>query len=230
KCRKSDSRLTPPAGGASAEGSRVLQSPGQLWVPPGGTAELSCHVSDIRIHVDWYKEKLDGSLHWIYRNADDSCPKGKYSGKRKKQQDFSLAISPAQREDSGVYYCSSSISSIFYPSFGNGTRLVVTSERPAGHPAAGDIRGEVCATPSTRFPSLDATEPELSILVPVDVEEPREVPASIPLLCHLRNLPLGWDTVLWQPGGEVTPVTGVAVDEDGVLSAWSITWVPAERW
>ncbi|NXV52074.1 TVB5 protein, partial [Uria aalge] len=215
-------------GGASAEGSRVLQSLGQLWVPPGGTAELSCHVSDNRIHVNWYKEKPDGSLHQIYRSSD-SHPKGKYLGKRKKQGDFSLVIGPAQREDSGVYYCSSSISSIFCPSFGNGTRLVVTSERPAGHPAAGDIPGEVCATPSTCFPSLDATEPELSILVPVDVEEPREVPASIPLLCHLRDLPPGWDTVLWQPGGEVTPVTAAAVDEDGVLSAWSITWVPAER-
>ncbi|NXN57657.1 KV3AD protein, partial [Rynchops niger] len=189
-------------GGASAEGGRVLQSPGQLWVPPGGTAELSCHVLDISIHVDWYKEKPDGSLHWIYQSSNDSHPKGKYSGKRKKQRDFSLAIGPAQREDSGVYYCSSSISSTFYSSFGNGTRLVVTN----------------------------ATEPELSILVPIDVEEPREVPASIPLLCHLRDLPMGWDTVLWQPGGEVTPVTAAAVDKDGVLSAWSITWVPAEQW
>ncbi|XP_063213566.1 M1-specific T cell receptor beta chain-like isoform X1 [Chroicocephalus ridibundus] len=189
-------------GGASAEGGRVLQSPGQLWVPPGGTAELSCHVSEISIDVDWYKEKPDGSLHWIYQSSNDSQTKGKYSGKKKEQRDFSLAISPVQREDSGVYYCSSSISSTFQPSFGNGTRLVVTN----------------------------ATEPKLSILVPVDVEEPREVPASIPLLCHLRDLPPGWDTVLWQPSGEVTPVTAAAVDEDGVLSAWSITWVPAEQW
>ncbi|NXX06365.1 KV5AF protein, partial [Larus smithsonianus] len=189
-------------GGASAEGGQVLQSPAQLWVPPGGMAELSCHVSEISIHVNWYKEKPDGSLHWIYQSSNDSQTKGKYSGKTKEQRDFSLAISPVQREDSGVYYCSSSISSIFQPSFGNGTRLVVTN----------------------------ATEPKLSILVPVDVEEPREVPASIPLLCHLRDLPLGWDTVLWQPSGEVTPVMAAAVDEDGVLSAWSITWVPAEQW
>ncbi|NXW36674.1 KV3AD protein, partial [Phaetusa simplex] len=189
-------------GGASAERGRLLQSPGQLWVPPGGTAELSCHVLDISIRVDWYKEKPDGSLHWIYQSSNESRPKGKYSGKRTSQRDFSLAISPTQREDSGVYYCSSSISSTFYFSFGNGTRLIVTN----------------------------ATEPELSILVPVDVEEPREVPASIPLLCHLRDLPPGWDVVVWQPGGESTPVTAAAMDEDGVLSAWSITWVPAERW
>lgn len=84
--------------------------------------------------------------------------------------------------------------------------------------------------PSTPFPSLDATEPELSILVPIDAEEPGQPPATIPLLCHLRHLPSGWDTVRWQPGGEVTPVTVAAVDEHGVLSGWSITWVSAERW
>lgn len=115
-------------------------------------AELSCHVSEISIDVDWYKEKPDGSLHWIYQSSNDSQTKGKYSGKTKEQRDFSLAISPVQREDSGVYYCSSSISSIFQPSFGNGTRLVVTSECPAGRPVSGDIPGEVCAPPALFFP------------------------------------------------------------------------------
>ena len=85
-------------------------------------------------------------------------------------------------------------------------------------------------SPSTHFPSLDATEPKLSILVPVDAEEPGQPSASIPLLCHLHDLPLGWDSVRWQPGGEVKPVTAAGMDERGVLSAWSITWVSAERW
>lgn len=80
------------------------------------------------------------------------------------------------------------------------------------------------------FSSSDASEPKLSILVPVDAEEPRQPLASIPLLCHLHDLPPGWDTVHWQPGGEVTPVTAATVDKDGVLSTWSITWVSAEWW
>lgn len=80
------------------------------------------------------------------------------------------------------------------------------------------------------FSSSDASEPKLSILVPVDVEEPRQPLTSIPLLCYLHDLPPGWDTVRWQPGGEVTPVMAATVDKDGVLSAWSIAWVSAEQW
>ncbi|NXS65907.1 HVM07 protein, partial [Pandion haliaetus] len=192
-------RCSPPAGPTSAEGSPVQQSPGQLWVLPGETAELSCRVSDHSLSVNWYKEKPDGSLDWIYRVLDYASAGAKYSGRRETRGNFPLAISSVQREDSGLYYCSSSD---FYPLFGDGTRLVVS----------------------------DATEPKLSILVPVDAEEPAQPPASIPLLCHLHDLPPGWDTVRWQPGGEVTPVTAATMDKHGVLSAWSITWVSAERW
>ncbi|NWY51495.1 KV5AC protein, partial [Chionis minor] len=190
---------SPCAGGASVERSQVWQSPGQLWVRLGETAVLRCHFSILISHVNWYKEKPDGSLSWINQSLNYSPPMGKYPGSSKTHWDFSLSISPAQREDSGVYYCSSSN---LLPSFGNGTRLVVTN----------------------------ATEPELSILVPIDVEEPGQLPAGIPLLCRLRDLPPGWDTVRWQPGGEVTPVMAAAVDKHGVLSAWSVTRVSAERW
>ncbi|NXE84319.1 KV5AF protein, partial [Cochlearius cochlearius] len=187
------------AGGASAVGRWVQQSPGQLWALPGTTAELSCCVLDSSRSVNWYKEKPDGSLYWIYWSSDSSSPVGKYAGGRKAGSCFSLTIVPAQREDSGFYYCSSHN---FYHSFGNGTRLVVT----------------------------DATEPQLSILVPVATQEPGQPPARIPLLCHLHDLPPGWDTVRWQPGGGEAPVVAAAVDEHGVLSAWSITWVSAEQW
>ncbi|XP_049662662.1 uncharacterized protein LOC126041276 [Accipiter gentilis] len=186
-------------GPTSAEGRNIQQSPRQLWVLPGETAELSCRVSDHSQYVNWYKEKPDGSLDWIYRNLNYTSPGRKYSGRSETWGSFSFTISSVQREDSGVYYCSSSN---VYTLFGDGTRLVVTN----------------------------ASEPKLSILVPVDVEEPRQPLTSIPLLCHLHDLPPGWDTVRWQPGGEVTPVTAATVDKDGVLSAWSITWVSAEWW
>ncbi|NWS63307.1 KV1 protein, partial [Chunga burmeisteri] len=186
-------------GAAAAEGRRVQQSPGHLWVLPGETAELSCRLSDRGRDANWYKEKPGGGLYWIYRSTSYARSMGKYSGKRETEGNFSLVISPAQREDSGVYYCTSTA---YYPSFGAGTRLVVT----------------------------DATQPKLSLLVPIDAEEPGQPPARIPLLCHLRDLPAGWDAVRWQPGGEVTPVTAAAVDEHGGLSAWSIAWVSAEGW
>ncbi|NXX54538.1 KV10 protein, partial [Scopus umbretta] len=181
---------------------RLQQSPGQLWVLPGGTAELRCLVSHHSWYVNWYKEKPDGSLSWIYQSSDYSAPLGKYSGRmerQERQQHFSLTICPTQRVDSGLYYCSSSD---FFPSFGNGTKLIVTN----------------------------ATEPQLSILVPVDAEEPGQYPAGIPLLCRLHDLPSGWDTVRWQPGGEEMPVMAAAIDEHGVLSAWSVVWVLAEQW
>lgn len=94
----------------------------------------------------------------------------------------------------------------------------------------GTSPGRFVPPPGTRYPSLDAAEPQLSILVPVEAEEPGQPPATIPLLCRLRDPPQGWDTVRWQPGGEETPVTVTATDERGGLSAWSITWVSAERW
>ncbi|NXD87887.1 TVB72 protein, partial [Halcyon senegalensis] len=187
-------------GGASAEGKRVQQSPEQLWVLPGEAAELNCPISHHRSAVDWYKEKPDGGLYWIYRSSDYSPPSGRYSGRVETGGNVSLTISSTRREDSGVYFCSLST---FSPQFGDGTRLIVT----------------------------DATEPELSILVPVDTAEPGQPPAAIPLLCHLRDVPRGWDTVSWQPGGDVARVTRVtALDEHGVLNAWSIAWVSAERW
>ncbi|XP_032853202.1 M1-specific T cell receptor beta chain-like [Tyto alba] len=185
-------------GAASAEERWVQQSPRQLWVLPGETAELSCRISNGSGYVNWYKEELDGSLYWIKQSLSCCSPVGRYSAKQEDQQNFPLIISPTQREDSGVYYCSSID---FHPIFGDGTRLIVTA----------------------------ATEPELSILVPVDVEEPGQPPTDIPLLCHLHNVPPGWDTVRWQPSGEVTEVTAVATGEHGVLSAWSITRVSPEQ-
>ncbi|XP_074930926.1 uncharacterized protein LOC142048183 [Phalacrocorax aristotelis] len=186
-------------GGASAQGSWVLQSPGQLRARPGEMVGLSCRTTDPSSYVNWYKERADGSLSWIYRSLGNSRPLGKYSGRSTTARDFALTISSVQREDSGVYYCSSSDT---YPSFGDGTRLIVTG----------------------------ATQPQLSILVPTDAEEPAQPLGSIPLLCHLHDPPAGWDSVRWQPGGEETPLTGTAMDERGVLSAWSITWVSAELW
>ncbi|XP_035427717.1 uncharacterized protein LOC118261146 [Cygnus atratus] len=182
-------------GAASAEEPRIWQSPVQLWLPPGATVELSCNISGSPWGANWYREKPDGSLEWIYQSTESSKPKGRYSGTVRAPGFFSFNISDVQREDSGSYYCTSSVS---HSHFGDGTRLLVT----------------------------DATEPKLSILVPVDAEEPSDV---VPLLCHLHDLPRGWDTVRWHHGRD-TPVTAEAVDERGVLGAWSLTWVSAERW
>ncbi|NXN18069.1 TVB4 protein, partial [Indicator maculatus] len=213
-------------GAASVEQAQVQQSPRELRVRPGQKVELSCRVPEHNRQVTWYKEKPGGGLLVIYRQPSFSRPMGKYSGRMEKLCNFSFTISAAQREDSGVYYCSFLSPPKQSPQFGDGTRLIVTGECPSGRIVA---RGSVPPS-STLFPSLDATEPKLSILVPVDSEEPGQPLANIPVLCHLYDVPPGWDTVKWQPGGEVTPVTAATMDDQGVLSAWSITWVPAERW
>lgn len=114
-------------------------------------AELSCRISDNSQYVNWYKEKPDGSLDWIYQNLKYTSSGRKYSGRSETQGSFSFTISSVQREDSGVYYCSSSD---IYTLFGDGTRLVVTSECPAGHRAAGDSPGEVYGTPVFLFRCL----------------------------------------------------------------------------
>ncbi|XP_054033524.1 M1-specific T cell receptor beta chain-like [Dryobates pubescens] len=189
-------------GAASVETPQVQQSPGELRERPGRKAELSCRIPEHHQEVHWYKEEPGGGLLLIYRQSNSSFPKGKYSGRMENSWNFSLTIGPVQREDSGVYYCSYPAAPRLSLQFGDGTRLIVT----------------------------DATEPKLSILLPVDSEEPGQPPADIPVLCHLHDVPPGWDTVKWQPGGEVTPVTAATVDDQGVLSAWSIAWVPAERW
>ncbi|XP_038023807.2 M1-specific T cell receptor beta chain-like [Anas platyrhynchos] len=149
-------------GAASVEEPQIQQSPAQLWLSPGATAELNCSISGSTDRASWYREKPDGSLEWIYWSAAASKPNGKYSGMMRAWGIFSLSISNVQREDSGYYYCTSSV---LHSQFGNGTRLLVT----------------------------DASEPKLSILVPVDAEEPSDF---VSLLCHL---PGSWN-LTWVSG------------------------------
>ncbi|XP_072214739.1 immunoglobulin lambda-1 light chain-like [Excalfactoria chinensis] len=186
----------------------IRQSPAQLWVRPGQTAELNCSIDrdwnvDRLRAVNWYREQQDNRLHFIYQGLNSSRLGGKYSVMGRAEGLFSLYINAVQLEDSGFYYCSStSTSTLSRPEFGDGTRLVVTG----------------------------AAEPTLSILLPVDVEL-REPPSSaIPLLCHLYDVPEGWDIIHWHHSNVRHPVTATSMDERGVLSAWSLAWLTAEQW
>ncbi|NXR08071.1 KV6AB protein, partial [Semnornis frantzii] len=215
-------------GGVPAQLGRLQQSPSEVWARPGQEVQLSCRGAGSEPRLAWYKEEPGGALRCVCRRSECSAPKERYSGKVEELGSSFLIISPVRREDSGVYYCSS-FSSVG-SRFGDGTRLMVTGESPAGPTAAGHGAGAFVPPSGTPFPSLDAAQPQLSILVPVDSEEPGQPPGDIPLLCQLRDVPPGWHTVEWQPSGEVTPVAAVTVDSQSVPSAWSITWVPAERW
>ncbi|NXX44158.1 KV6A9 protein, partial [Tricholaema leucomelas] len=226
--RRPKGKLSPPAGAVPAELRSIQQSPGELWARPGQEVKLSCRGPGYEPRLGWYKEQADGGLRWLFLRSALSPPGQRYAARREKLGSFSLTISPVRREDSGVYYCS--FFSAARAQFGDGTRLMVTGEYPPGHLAAGHPPGAFVPPSSTPFPSLDAAQPKLSILVPVDSEEPGQPPAAIPLLCHLRDVPPGWHTVEWQPSGEVTAVTAVTVDNQSVPSAWSIAWLPAERW
>ncbi|XP_048785209.1 tyrosine-protein kinase receptor TYRO3-like [Lagopus muta] len=202
-CSPADAILLLLLPGAALAQLRIRQSPAQLWVRPGRTAELNCSTDsgwNASRHraVNWYREQPGSRLQFIYQSSNSPRSDGKYSGMRRAEGLFSLHISSAQKEDSGFYYCASTT----HPSeFGDGTRLVVT----------------------------DATEPTLSILLPVDADL-REPPlAAIPLLCHLYDVPEGWDAVGWQHSNG-SLVTAASMDERGVLSAWSLAWLTAERW
>uniref|UniRef100_A0A8B9ZV06 Ig-like domain-containing protein n=1 Tax=Anas zonorhyncha TaxID=75864 RepID=A0A8B9ZV06_9AVES len=89
---------------ASVEEPQIQQSPAELWLSPGATAELNCSISGSPRRANWYREKPDGSLEWIYWSAAASKPNGKYSGTVRARGIFSLSISDVQREDSGYYY------------------------------------------------------------------------------------------------------------------------------
>lgn len=116
--------------GAALAQLRIRQSPAQLWVRPGRTAELNCSTDsgwNASRHraVNWYREQPGSRLQFIYQSSNSPRSDGKYSGMRRAEGLFSLHISSAQKEDSGFYYCASTT----HPSeFGDGTRLVVTGE------------------------------------------------------------------------------------------------------
>ncbi|XP_067425634.1 immunoglobulin gamma-1 heavy chain-like [Emydura macquarii macquarii] len=189
---------------ASQEGISIQQSPAQILLAPGKTAQIDCKLSTRREYVLWYKELQNGSLHGIYQSyAYAALPHEKYSSQVNiTTNTFSLILNNVQREDSGVYYCG--LAAYIYPNFGSGTRLIVT----------------------------DASEPRLSILTPAVLED-AELPAVIPLLCLLSDFTPPWTTVLWDTGEEEESegqVDAGAIDGKGVFSVWSLTTIPSERW
>uniref|UniRef100_A0A674J3U4 Ig-like domain-containing protein n=1 Tax=Terrapene triunguis TaxID=2587831 RepID=A0A674J3U4_9SAUR len=182
---------------------QILQSPGQLWLKSGDTAQVHCKTLEEEVSTMWYKEQ-SGSLRWIYRSSEFASPDGKYSSEANTAANtFSLIISNVQREDSGVYYCGLFSFMYLQPNFGNGTRLIVT----------------------------DASEPSLSILVP-SVPEDAELPPIIPLLCLLSDFTPPWSAVLWDTGEEASEgqTDAGAIDGNGVFSVWSLMTIPSETW
>ncbi|XP_075764421.1 immunoglobulin lambda-1 light chain-like [Pelodiscus sinensis] len=189
---------------ASEEGIQILQSPAQVWLNSGQTAQLDCRPPKKEWRVMWYKEQQSGSLQWIYQCSKFAPSNEKYfCNVTVTASTFSLVISTVQRNDSGVYYCGLADSVYLQPNLGNGTRLVVT----------------------------DASEPRLSVLVPSDPGD-AELPHDVPLLCLLSDFTPHWSTVLWDTGEG--PSEGQtddrAIDGDGVYSIWSLTTIPSEWW
>ncbi|KAM9114605.1 T cell receptor beta chain MC.7.G5-like isoform 2-T2 [Pangshura tecta] len=181
----------------------IQQSPAQIFLASGKTAEINCKLSTTRQYVYWYKELQNGSLHGVYYSYESAAtPHEKYSSKVNIQANtFTLIISNVQRNDSGVYYCG--LAAYVHPNFGTGTRLIVT----------------------------DASEPSLSILVPSTPED-AELPRVIPLLCLLSGFTPPWSAVLWGAGEEASEglTDAGAIDGNGVFSVWSLTTIPPETW
>ncbi|EMP41342.1 Tyrosine-protein phosphatase non-receptor type substrate 1 [Chelonia mydas] len=105
---------------------QILQSPAQVWLKSGDTAQLHCKTLEDEVSVVWYKEQ-SGSFQWIYRSSEFASSDGKYSSEVNTEANtFSLIIRNVQRDDSGVYYCGLVSFMYLQPNFGNGTRLIVT--------------------------------------------------------------------------------------------------------
>ncbi|KAM9114615.1 tyrosine-protein phosphatase non-receptor type substrate 1-like isoform 2-T2 [Pangshura tecta] len=188
---------------ASGTEIQILQSPAQVWLKSGDTAQLHCKTLEGEVSAIWYKEQ-SGSLQWIYWSSEFALPDGKYSSAANTAANlFSLIITNVQREDSGVYYCGLFFFMHLQPNFGNGTRLIVT----------------------------DASEPSLSILVP-SAPEDAELPPVIPLLCLLSGFTPPWSAVLWGLGEEASEglTDAGAIDGNGVFSVWSLTTIPPATW
>ncbi|KAH1179757.1 hypothetical protein KIL84_005807 [Mauremys mutica] len=181
----------------------IQQSPAQIFLASGKTAEIECKLSTRLQNMYWYKELQNGSLHGIYESYGSAAPPHeKYSSRVNIQANtFTLIISNVQRNDSGVYYCG--LAAYVHPNFGTGTRLIVT----------------------------DASEPSLSILIPSTPED-AELPRVIPLLCLLSDFTPPWSEVLWGTGEEVSEgqMDAGAIDGNGVFSVWSLTTILSETW
>ncbi|XP_014426559.2 immunoglobulin gamma-1 heavy chain-like isoform X2 [Pelodiscus sinensis] len=187
---------------ASQEGIWIQQSPAQIVLAPGNTARIGCKLSTRRAYVYWYKELQNGSLHGIFQSYKNAPSDGKYSSEVNEASDtFSLIITDAQRNDSGVYYCG--LAAYAYPNFGSGTRLIVT----------------------------DASEPRLSVLVPStqkDAEHRQNVPLLFLLSDSTPSWSnVLWDT---GEGASVGQTDSGAIDGDGIYSVWSLMTIPYKRW
>uniref|UniRef100_A0A8C3H9C0 Ig-like domain-containing protein n=1 Tax=Chrysemys picta bellii TaxID=8478 RepID=A0A8C3H9C0_CHRPI len=114
---------------ASQEGILIQQSPAQIFLASGKTAEIHCKLSTRRQYMYWYKELQNGSLHGIYQSYESAAlPHEKYSSKVNiPANTFTLIISNVQRNDSGVYFCGLAV--YVHPNFGTGTRLIVTGDQ-----------------------------------------------------------------------------------------------------
>ncbi|XP_053867145.1 immunoglobulin gamma-1 heavy chain-like [Malaclemys terrapin pileata] len=188
---------------ASQEGILIQQSPAQIFLASGKTAEIHCKLSTRTQYMYWYKELQNGSLHGIYQSYEYAAlPHEKYSSKVNiPENTYTLIISNVQRNDSGVYFCGLAV--YVHPNFGTGTRLIVT----------------------------DASEPRLSILVPSTPED-AERPPIIPLLCLLSDFTPPWSEVFWDTGEEASEgqMDAGAIDGNGVFSVWSLMTIPSETW
>uniref|UniRef100_A0A8C3FKX1 Ig-like domain-containing protein n=1 Tax=Chrysemys picta bellii TaxID=8478 RepID=A0A8C3FKX1_CHRPI len=138
--------VSPPVPGGWVQ-LGILQSPPQLWLKSGDTAQLHCKTLEDEVTTMWYKEQ-SGSLRWIYWSSEFASPDGKYSSEANTVANtFSLIISNVQREDSGIYYCGLFSFMYLQPNFGNGTRLIVTGEFPMAQnndiPMLGDVMKKI---------------------------------------------------------------------------------------
>uniref|UniRef100_A0A8C3XQN4 Ig-like domain-containing protein n=1 Tax=Chelydra serpentina TaxID=8475 RepID=A0A8C3XQN4_CHESE len=107
---------------------------GCLVLEGGKIAELQCEQNMNYDYMYWYQQHQGKGLHLIYYSYDtDNIEPGNISKRftaiRPQTQLFQLKIASVKPEDSAVYFCASSLDTVFQKQyFGEGTKLTVLED------------------------------------------------------------------------------------------------------
>nr|pir T-cell receptor beta chain precursor V region (4.C3) - mouse [Mus musculus] len=117
---------------AGHTGPKVLQIPSHQIIDMGQMVTLNCDPVSNHLYFYWYKQILGQQMEFLvnFYNVKvmekSKLFKDQFSVERPDGSYFTLKIQPTALEDSAVYFCASSLDTVYAEQFfGPGTRLTV---------------------------------------------------------------------------------------------------------